>query len=113
MKAIGGNKTAQLQIKNGTTKNAIGERVPNWETAIELSGFLDYQAGDSKYIVYNTKVQESTHIFICDYVALPEGVKAENSRMIIDGLRYDVMIIDDPMELHYQWEIYLKFTGEQ
>lgn len=113
MKAIGGNIEALLQIQNGFTKNAIGERVPNWETVETLTGFLDYQAGDSKYLSFDAKIQESTHVFICDFVALSSDVKAENSRMIIKGERYDVMLIDDPMELHYQLEIYLKYTGAQ
>ena len=113
MKAIGGNIVGQLQIKNGFTKNAIGERVPNWETVHELTGFLDYQAGDSQYQNYNAKIQESTHVFICDFVELGSAVKAENSRFIIKGERYDVILIDDPMELHYQLEIYLKYTGVQ
>lgn len=111
MKEIGGNIEALLQTQNGFTKNAIGERVPNWETVETLMGFLDYQAGDSKYLSYDAKIQESTHVFICDFT--PLSVKAENSRMIIKGERYDVMLLDDPMELHYQLEIYLKYTGAQ
>lgn len=113
MKAIGGNIQAELQIKTGSTKNAIGERVQNWETVATLTGFLDLQAGDSKYQSYSAKVQESTHIFICDYVVLDSAVKAENSRLIVKGERYDVMLIDNPMELNYQLEIYLKYTGVQ
>ena len=54
MKAIGGNIQAELQIKTGSTKNAIGERVQNWETVTTLTGFLDLQAGDSKYQSYKT-----------------------------------------------------------
>lgn len=113
MKAIGGNVLAELQIKSGKTKNAIGESVPIWNTSKTLFGFLDLQAGDSKYENYSAKVQESTHVFICDYVELDEAIKAENSRLIVNGERYDIMLIDDPMGLHYQLEIYLKYTGVQ
>ena len=31
--------------------------------------------------------------------------------MVIGGKVYEVMLIDDPMELHEQLEIYLKYTG--
>ena len=101
-----------LQVKSGNGKNIIGEAVPNWNNAIELEGYLDYQNGDSKYLAFDTKVQESTHIFICDYVELPSTVKSDNSRMIINEKRYDVLLIDNPMEMNYQWEIYLKYNGD-
>ena len=112
MRKIKGNITALLQTKTGAVKNEIGEVVPKWETAYTLVGFLDLSSGDSKYSSYNAKIQESTHIFVCDYQELT-AVTAENSRLIINGKVYDVMLIDAPMELHYQLEFYLKFTGSQ
>lgn len=111
---IGGNTTIQIQIIKGTTRDAVGNRVPNWETVQSIPGFLDFSAGDSKRTTFNAKIQESTHIFIADYVPLAEGITAENSRVIDeDGLVYDVMVFDDPMKLHKQWEIFLKYTGGQ
>ena len=56
---------------------------------------------------------KSTHIFICDYFGISEQVKVENSRMMIAGLEYDVMLIDNPMNLNEHLEIYLKYTGAQ
>lgn len=108
---IGGNTKAILQ-KQSVERNAIGESVPVWTDAKTLKGFLDLSSGDSRYNNYHAKVQESTHIFIADYVLL-DDVTAENSRMVIDGLAYDVTLIDDPMHLHKHLEIYLKFTGGQ
>lgn len=118
---IGGNIEAQLQIRT-TGKNAIGEPVEDWHDVVELKGFLDLSSGDSKYTTFNAKIQESTHIFICDYKPIPatldvEGkivkVSAENARMVANSQDYDVMLIDDPMNLHKQLEIYLKYTGGQ
>lgn len=118
---IGGNIKAVLQVST-TTKNEIGEKVPVWHDVVELFGWLDLQSGDSKYNTYNAKMQESTHIFICDYLPIPatlevEGktvrVSAENARMVTLSQRYDVMLIDNPMELNKQLEIYLKHTGGQ
>ena len=118
---IGGNTKAVLQVKTAT-KNAIGEFVQSWHDVAELTGFLDLQSGDSKYNTYSAKIQESTHIFICDYVPVQdtfeiEGksvrVDAENARMVANGKRYDVLLIDDPMELHKHLEFYLRFTGGQ
>lgn len=108
---IGGNRIASLQLKTGTTKNEIGEKIPDWTTIHTLKGWLDFSDGDSKHITYNAKIQESTHIFICDFVKLDERIKAENSRMIVNGRTYDVMIIDNVMEMDEQLEIYLKYTG--
>lgn len=109
---IGGNKHMQLQIRT-VTKNVIGEQVEHWETVQQITGWLDLQNGDSKYTVYDAKIQESTHIFIGDYVPLAEGIKAESSRAVIDGKVYDIMLIDNPMEMNLQLEIYLKHTGGQ
>lgn len=109
---IGGNITAEIQTST-TTKNSIGESVKAWQTVQSITGWLDLSAGDSKYTTYNAKIQESTHLFIADYVMLDASIKAENSRMIVNGDRYDVMLIDDPMGLHKQLEIYLKYTGGQ
>ena len=107
---IGGNIKGEIQLKR-INRNAIGEMVEEWSTAKTLTGFLDYLSGESRYEAYQAKIQESDHVFICDYVPLAKGVTAENARMIIDGQTYDVTYIDDPMGLHAQLEIYLKFTG--
>lgn len=109
---IGGNKLAEIQIST-TTKNAIGEQVKAWETVQSLKGWLDLQGGESKYTTYNAKMQESTHIFLADYVQLDSKITAENSRAVIDGKVYDIMLLDNPMEMNLQWEIYLKYTGGQ
>ena len=109
---IGGNTTAEIQVQDATV-NEIGEAVQNWFTVQSIHGFLDLQSGDSKYTTYNAKMQESTHIFIADYVALDASITAENSRVVVNGGRYDVMLIDDPMGLHRHLEIYLKYTGGQ
>ena len=114
MKGVGGSTTAAIQSFT-TTKNEIGENVQTWATVQNIKGWLDLQSGDSKYSTYNTKLQESTHLFIADYVPLDSRIKSENSRMVIDGKRYDILLIDNPMEMKHgsQLEFYLKFTGGQ
>lgn len=112
MKSVGGNVTAQLQLNTGTAKNEIGEVIPKWITANTLSGWLDLSSGDSKRTVYDAKIQESTHIFLCDFSQLDKRIKAENSRLLVKGRIYDVMLIDNVMELNEQFEIYLKYTGD-
>lgn len=116
-----GNTTALLQVKT-TTKDKIGAAVPSWVTVVELQGFLDYQSGDARIGSFNAKIQETTHIFICDFKPIPnevviEGkkynVNSENSHMVIDSQEYNVLHIDDPMNLHRHLEIYLKYTGGQ
>ena len=112
MKGIGGNKAMQIQVST-VTKNAIGEQVKSWEPLQQVTGWLDLSGGDSKYQTYNAKMQESTHVFVADYVQLAEGITAETSRAVIDGKVYDIMLIDDPMEMHQQLQVYLKDTGGQ
>lgn len=112
MKGIGGNTLATIQVST-TAQNEIGESVKTWANVQTLKGWLDLASGDSRYTTYSAKVQESTHVFVADYVPLDSSIKAETSRMIVDGQTYDVMLLDNPMGLQSgsQWEIYLKFTG--
>ena len=122
MAKIGGNTTAILQVQAGMTTNGIGEMIPAWIDVVPLTGFLDLQAGDSGRTTYNAKIQESTHVFVCDYKPIPATLEVdgeivqvdlENARMVANSQRYDVNLIDDPMELHEHLEIFLKFTGGQ
>lgn len=112
MKGVGGNINATIQV-NTTVKNAIGESVKEWQDVQTLHGWLDLAAGKSSYSSFYAKIQESTHIFIGDYVPLDSRITAENSRMIVKGKAYDIMLLDNPMEMESgsQWEIYLKYTG--
>lgn len=109
---IGGNLKAVIQTST-TTKNAIGETVQSWKDVQTIRGWLDLLSGDSGYNSYSAKLQESTHIFIADFVPLAKSIQAENSRMTINSKNYDIMLIDNPMELNEQLEIYLKYTGGQ
>ena len=114
MRGIGGNIDAIIETRTAQ-KNAIGEHANTWTEAARLRGWLDQSSGDSRYTTYNAKIQESTHVFICDYAPIPDGVTAENARIVIGGKRYDILLIDNPMELGggSQLEIYLKYTGGQ
>lgn len=114
MKGIGGNIHATIQVYT-STRNEIGEQVQNWTDVQTIRGWLDLQAGDSKYQTFSAKIQESTHIFISDYVPLADNIQAENSRMIIKGKVFDILLIDNPMEMGVgsQLEFYLKYTGGQ
>lgn len=114
MKGIGGNIKATVQVCTAA-KNEIGELVQTWTDAQTIKGWLDLQSGDSRYTTYNAKIQESTHLFIADYVPLKSGIGAETSRMVINGKTYDILLIDNPMEMGSgsQLEFYLRFTGGQ
>lgn len=111
MAKIGGNIKGLIQVKNGVSYNDIGEKVLEWKTTNEIEGFLDMQSQITNRTTYQTKLEESTHIFICDYVAIDNSV--ENKRMLVDSKVYDVVYIDDPMNLHQHLEIYLKYIGGQ
>jgi ethanolamine utilization protein EutP (predicted NTPase) len=122
MKGIGGNTQAVIQVKhyaqdeNGKyIRDSIGSVVMDWVDAQTIRGWLDLNSGDSRYTTYYAKIQESTHIFIADYVNLDERISAENARMRINGKLYDITLIDNPMGMGSgsQLEIYLKFVGGQ
>lgn len=111
---IGGNTVGIIQVST-TNSNVIGEQVRVWEDTQQLTGWLDLRSGDARSTTFHAKIQESTHLFICDYVDLDPRIKAENARMVIDGQRYDVTLIDNPMGMKTgsQLEIYLRYTGGQ
>lgn len=136
---IGGNQIALVQVKDEGKKNSIGERIHEWVDVAVAKGWLDFSNGNSSNTNFNTKIQESTHIFLCDYhsfkdvspgwcwdaisfvnsnnsdVRRPEtiDITSENARVLIDGQVYQIQVIDDPMGMHRHLEIYLKFIGGQ
>lgn len=114
MKGIGGNTELIFQVGKGI-RNSIGEVEVTWADVQTIKGWLDLSSGDSRYDAYYAKVQESTHVFIADYVPLDSRIKAETTSAVIDGKRYDVKLLDNPMGMRQgsQWEIYLKYTGGQ
>ena len=107
---IGGNIKADIQIKR-IIRNEIGEMAEEWSTARTLTGYIDYISGESRYETYQAKLQESDHVFICDYVPLESEIKPQNTRLIVNGTIYDITLIDNPMNLNRQLEIYLKLVG--
>lgn len=110
MANIGGNIIGVVQAKTAG-KNAIGEAVKVWADAFSVRGWLGLQNGDSKYTNFNAKLEESTHVFLCDYHAGIYALADQDARMVIKGLAYDVLLIDNPDEMDEQLEIYLRKVG--
>lgn len=111
MKKVKGNTLCVVQTQTDTT-NTIGEQVNTWTDFVSVQGVLGLQSGDSKR-TYNAKIEESTHVFICDYNEKVYGLADQDVRCIIKGKMYDVLLIDNPDELNYHLEIYLKLVGGQ
>lgn len=134
MKSLGGNINAVIQVKDEGKKNKIGEKEHVWLNVVMLKGWLDYSSGQNSINEYNAKMQSTTHVFICDYKSfrnvstkwkynLKTGViqseqdetkidaTSENARMIIDGVEYHILMIDDPMGMHQHLEIMLQYVG--
>lgn len=102
-----------LQKQDGFTVNKIGEKVENWVDAVSFGGVLGLQSGDSKYSNYNAKIEESSHVMVCDFNSDIEALADKNTRLICKGKIYDVLLIDNPDELDEHLEIYLRFVGGQ
>lgn len=110
MGRIGGNCDLKLLRKTGNVVNSIGEKNETWGKYKTIRGYLDLSSGNSFRETYNTKVQESSHVFICDYASIEE--KTRNLKAECNGMEFDVTLIDDPMGLHEHLEIFLKYVGE-
>ena len=110
---IGGNITASIQVRT-ITENAIGEQVEEWQTVQSIKGWLDMMSADSNSTAFYSKIVDASDVFIADYQPINPSIEPENpsnARAVIDGRTYDIKYIDDPMHLHQQLEIFLKFTG--
>ena len=113
MANIGGNILGIIQVKATTGKNEIGEAVQKWSDAFHHVGWLGMQTGGSNYTNFNAKIEESSHVFLCDYHSGIYALADQDTRMIIKGKMYDVLLIDNPDEMDEQLEIYLKKVGGQ
>ena len=60
-------KPAVIQKKGEAKLNKIGSRETEWVDSIAIFGVLGGQSGDSKYTNFNAKIEESTHVYICDF----------------------------------------------
>lgn len=110
MHGIGGNIKGEIQT-SVTSTNAIGEKIHSWTTIQTFNGWLDYITGETNRSNYSAKMEESTHVFITDYVALDPSIDKTAIRMLINNKIYDVILIDNPMMLNAQLEFYLKYVG--
>lgn len=111
MANIGGNIIGTIMQKTSAGKNEIGEATIIWEEAFQQIGWLGLQSGEHKRSSFSAKIEESTHVFLCDY---HEGIYAladEDTRMVLKGVVYDVVLIDNPDEMDEQLEIHLRRVG--
>lgn len=113
MANIGGNITGTIQTKAIVDTNEIGEAVYEWTTAYSTIGWLGMTGGNSRYSTYNAKIEESTHVFLCDYHSGIYALAEQDTRMTIKGFLYDVTFIDNPDEMDEQLEIFLKRVGAE
>ena len=110
MANIGGNITGIIQTKT-TEKNAIGEPVNTWADAFSHIGWLGMQSGDKSRSTFNAKIEQSSHVFLCDFHPGIYALADQDTRMICKGVVYDVTYIDNPDEMDEQLEIYLRRVG--
>lgn len=107
---IGGNVDAIIQVET-SSKNAFGEKETTYKDLTTVKGFLDYTGGDGSYKNnFKGELEETTHIFICDYENVASKATPTQSRMIIDDKIYDILYIDNPMNLNEHLEIMLKYN---
>lgn len=106
---IGGNIDLVLKTKT-STKNEIGEKVPSWVEYKTIHGFLDLMSENTGRNTYNSKIIESSHVFVCDYVEINK--KTTELKAYCNNQEFDITYIDDPMNLHKHLEIFLDYVGD-
>lgn len=105
----GGNVDLVLKTKT-QAENDIGEKIATWTDYKTIRGFLDFQSEATGRTTYNSKIEESSHVFICDYVAIDK--KENELKAFCNGKEFDITYIDDPMGLHKHLEIFLDYVGD-
>ena len=113
MANIGGNIVGIIQTKASEGKNAIGEAENIWTDTFYPFGWLGLQNGENKRTSFNAKIEESSHVFLTDFNADIYAFADSDTRMVLKGNVYDVLLIDNPDEMDEQLEIYLRKVGGQ
>lgn len=109
MKKIGGNTDLILKSKN-QVKNEIGEEVASWIEYKTIHGFLDFMSESTGRTNFNSKIVESTHVFVCDYIDIDKSIT--ELMAFHNNKQYEITYIDNPMGLNYHLEIFLKYIGD-
>lgn len=90
--------------------NKIGGFIEIPGELFKVKGYLDLLTGNEQ-TTNNTFTEESTHILITNYRT---GIKAKQHWLVDENNnRYDITLVDDPMNFHKHLEIYLKFIGDK
>ncbi len=113
MKTVKGNTLCVIQTVTSNSTNAIGEKETVWQNTHSFMGILSMQSSDSKYSTFNAKIEESSHVIVCDFDNEIFALKDKNTRIVANGRMYDVLYIDNPDELNIHLEIYLRYVGGQ
>lgn len=71
---------------------------------------MDLLSGDEK-TSNNSFMEESTHILLTDY---RNDINSKEHWLVDENSnRFEITLVDDPINLHKHLEIYLKFTGDK
>lgn len=101
---------AVVEEKTPQDHTIFGESVHAWEQVGKIKGYLDYLTGSASTQNYNSLIQESTHVFICDIPTLKLDIQVH--RLTISENVYQIIYVDNPMGLNKHLEIYLKYQGQ-
>lgn len=96
---------AKYNIYNAKTEESSHIFICDYSNDIENLYYLLDGNGDYIFDSDNCTIRKKTSDEVADKVT------SENARMIIKGQVYDIVYIDNPMELNQQFEIYLKLVG--
>lgn len=110
---IGGNVELTVYNKLSYDKNEIGEVESSNSEGEKIMGFLDYISGSADLSKFHAKVEESTHVFICDYADKAWMFNSAVTKCNVTGYGdFQILLVDDPMGLHQHIEVYLKYIGD-
>jgi len=90
-------------------RNARGENDAIWVNVATVIGILDFNnQPQTERIKYSAKMEESTHIWFCDY--FPMDIPVHELRFYCRGHEYDVLILDEVQFQGQHYEVWLKLV---
>ena len=79
----------------------------------DVNGYIDLINGTDLAIKQNALVQESTHVAILPFFSQGIGITADMELIDDMGKTYVITYVDDPVNAHHHWELYLTFKSQE
>jgi len=105
----GGVRVTKMEVQKKTTQlKTGGRRSETWAKHMDVDGYLDFISGGKDKIA-SRYADRATHVFIA-FQTVALDPKTEY-RAVINNSIYNILYVDDPLNMGHHTEMYLENTG--